>query len=109
MIGEQVTILRAGAPTEDRYGNAVPGADTRIAVVGCAVAPRESTDSPDPSRTGVIVGHTVLFPAGTDVRSSDRLEFRGKEHDIDGEPGEWTNPFTGRHFGVQVATHRAEG
>jgi hypothetical protein len=109
MIGETVTILRAGAPTTDRYGNEVPGADVRIDVQGCAVAPRQEGDVSDGGRQGVIVGTTVYFPPGTDVRSTDRLEVRGEVHTIEGDPGRWVSPFSGSEWGVECATRRVEG
>lgn len=109
MRGETVTILRAGAPTIDRYGNEVPGADVRIDVDGCFVAPRLGGDVTEQGRQGIVVGSTVYFPARTDVRSTDRLEVRGAPHTIQGQPGDWTNGFTGRRFGVEVATERVEG
>lgn len=103
MITELVTILRAGPPTIDRQGNAVPGADARIDVDGCLVAPRLQGDATDGGRQGVIIGTTVYFPDGTDVRSTDRLEVRDEEHTIEGDPGPWF----GR--GIEVATRRVEG
>jgi hypothetical protein len=60
-------------------------------------------------RQGVIIGMTVYFPARTDVRATDRLEVRGEEHTIDGDPGRWINPFDGVDRGVEVATRRVEG
>lgn len=109
MIGETVTILRSGTPTTDRYGNEVPGPDTRVTVDGCAVAPRLQGDNTIGGRQGVIVGTTVYFPTGTDIRSTDRLEVRGEEHSIEGDPGGWVSPFTGAGRGVEVATRRVEG
>lgn len=109
MIGETVTILRASMPTIDRYGNDVPGADTRNEVDGCAVAPRFGGDITEQGRQGVIVGATVYFPAGTDVRATDQLEVRGETHAIVGDPGRWVNPFTASERGVEVATKRVEG
>lgn len=109
MTGETVTILRAGTPTTDRYGNPIPGVDARTDIEGCAVAPRLAGDITDQGRQGVIVGTTVYFPAGTDVRASDRLEVRGEEHKILGDPGRWVSPFEAVERGVEVATERVEG
>jgi hypothetical protein len=107
--GETVTILRAGTPTQDRYGNDIPGPDVRLPVDGCAVAPRQLGDAAQDGRTGVIVGTTVYFPPDTDVRATDRLEVRGEPHLIEGDPGRWINPFSGVERGVEVATKRVEG
>jgi hypothetical protein len=107
--GEPVSILRAGAPTYDRYGNEIPGLDVTIVVPGCAVAPRLSGDVTDGGRQGVIVGTTIYFPPGTDVRATDRLVVRGEEHAIEGDPGRWVSPWTTVEHGVEVATQRVEG
>lgn len=109
MTGETVTILRPGTPTTDRYGNPVAGADVRIDVEGCAVAPRQAGDATEQGRQGVIVGMTVYFPSGTDVRATDRLEVRGETHVVEGDPGRWVSPFTSVERGVEVATRRVEG
>jgi hypothetical protein len=109
VIGETVTILRAGAPSSDRYGNVVPGGDVRLEIAGCAVAPRLQGDATEGGRQGVIVGTTVYFPAGTDVLATDRLEVRGEEHVIEGDPGRWSSPYSGAERGVEVATRRVEG
>lgn len=103
MTGETVTILRPGPPTQDRYGDDVPGPDVRIDVDGCKVAPRLRGDATEGGRQGVIVGTTVYFPAGTDVQATDRLEVRGELHTIEGDPGVWDQR------GVEVATKRVEG
>jgi hypothetical protein len=107
MRTETVTILRPGTPTQDRYGNDVPGPDVRTDVDGCLVAPRLAGDVAQAGRQGVIVGTTVYFPKGTEVRSTDRLEVRGETHEIDGDPG-WWNGAPG-HRDVEVATRRVEG
>jgi hypothetical protein len=105
---ETVTILRPGPSTGvDRYGNDSPGPDTRIDVPGCLVAPRLSGDAVENGRQGVIVGTTVYFPKGTDVRATDRLEVRGEPHVIEGDPGWWPEAPGSRD--VECATRRVEG
>lgn len=107
MTGETVTILRPGPPTQDRYGNDVPGPDVRIDVDGCLVAPRPAGDVTGEGRQGVIVGTTVYFPKGTDVRATDRLEVRGETHTIEGDPGWWMQ--APGAWDTEVATKRVEG
>jgi hypothetical protein len=104
---EQVVILRTGPPSQDRYGNDIPGATTRYEIDDCLVAPRLAGDAGEGGRQGVIVGTTVYFPKGTDVRASDQLEVRGETHTIEGDPGWWRGA-PGR-WDVEVATRRAEG
>ena len=109
VIGETVTILRAGEPTQDRYGNDIPGEDVPEDVDGVAVAPRYDAEARQNGRTGVIVGFTLLLPPGTNLDAVDRIVVRGKLHEIEGEPGDWTNPFTNTDRGVEAATRRVEG
>lgn len=106
--GETVTIVRPGTPTQDQYGNDVPGAATEISVPGCAVAPRASSEDVQ-ARDQVVEGLTVWMPAGTDVRPTDRVRRGGLLFEIDGEAGEWNSPFTGFAGPVQVALSRVTG
>jgi hypothetical protein len=108
MTGETVTILRPGtSTTTDVYGNPVPGADTRTDVTGCLVAPRLQGDATEAGRQGVIIGTTVYFPTGTEVRATDRLEVRGEVHLIEGDPGWWNGALGG--WDTECATRRVEG
>lgn len=102
--------IRAGASTTpDGYGNAVPGADVETSLPTLGIAPRSSSEFNQPGRTAVIVGLTVFFPGGTDVLSTDRFRVRGTVYEVDGEPGDWRSPFTGRRPGVEVALKRVTG
>jgi hypothetical protein len=106
--GETVTVVRAGTPTEDDYGNEVPGPSTETDVPGCAVAPRSSSEDLQ-ARDQVIVGLTVWMPSGVDVRPTDQMRVRGVLYDVDGEPGGFRSPFTGSAGPVQVALTRVSG
>lgn len=109
MTGETVTILRAGAPSSDRYGNTIPGGDVRLEIAGCVVEPRPEGDAAGEGRVGVVIGAVVYMPSGTDVRSTDRLEIRGKTHTIEGDPADWRSPWTDWRPGIVVVTRRVEG
>lgn len=106
--GETVTIVRPGPPTEDEYGNSVPGSPTEIDVPGAAVAPRTSTEDVQ-GRDQVIEGLNVWLPAGTQLRATDRMRVRGILYDIDGEAGTWSSPFTGFAGPVQASLTRVAG
>jgi hypothetical protein len=107
-LGETITILRPGAPTQDDYGNDVPGADEENDVPGCAVWPR-SSDEDNRSRQQVTQGLNVVAPYGTDIRPADRVQVRGLVYTVDGEPGSWRSPLTGTEGGVQVSLTRVTG
>lgn len=109
-FGVTVTIVRAAPGGVDPYGDPIPGATTRIDIPRCGLAPRMSTESTARGRQGVIVGQTVYLPDGSPtVLYVDQLEVAGVLYDIEGEPGEWSNPFTGWVPGSEVAIRRAAG
>lgn len=105
--GETVTVLPGS--TTDQYGDPVPSARTGSTIDGCAIAPRMSTEPPERGRQGVVVGLTVYAPAGSDIISTDLLMIRGLTYVVDGEPAEWSSPFTGWTPGLEVAVRRAVG
>ncbi|GHD70138.1 hypothetical protein GCM10010317_076800 [Streptomyces mirabilis] len=111
--GEDVTVLRPGAPTQDRYGNDVPGPAAEIPVYGCAVAPRDGTGAGAneiiDARDTVIVGLTLYAPYGTDIRATDRVRVGGELYEVDGQPGSFRSPFTGSTGPVVVALELVTG
>lgn len=108
--GVTVTIERPGGT--DRYGNTLPG--TSHIVEGCAVAPRSSEERTDGQAT-VITGRSLYAPAGADITAGDAVVLNGAPQDdderwqVNGDPAEWVNPFTGWSPGTAVALTRAEG
>jgi hypothetical protein len=107
-LGETVTFIRAGEPTQDDYGNDVPGAPVETDVPGCAVWPRASSEDVQ-GRLQVTEGLNVVAPYGTDVQPHDRARVRGVLYDVDGDPGEWSSPLTGTRAGVQIELTRVTG
>jgi hypothetical protein len=114
-FGETVRILRTGpSPGRDARGHPLPGMDESFDVPGCVVTPRESSPQvggpEQQARDTVVVGWTVYAPAGTDVRTTDRVQIRGMDCDVTGEPGNWgRSPFTGTGGPVQFAADRVTG
>lgn len=109
--GETATIQRP-TTTTDRYGNTVVdwSTPTETVVAGCAFAPRTTDEDRGNYRQGVIVGLTMYAPPGTNVTATDRIRRAdGTVFEVEGQPGEWANPFTGTDFGVQVALRRVQG
>ncbi|MFF3324967.1 hypothetical protein [Streptomyces sp. NPDC002889] len=113
--GETVRIIRTGAsPGRDPRGQPLPGPDESFDVKGCVITPRAETPSvggdQQQARDTVIVGWTVYAPAGTALRTTDRVRIRGVVCDITGEPGDWgRSPFTGTSGPVQFAADRVTG
>lgn len=112
MTGETIVRLRAPVLEErDRYGGAVRDWDNavRVEIDGCAVSPRFTPEDTANGRQGVIIGLTIYAPPAADVVPTDRIVVRGDTYDIDGQPGDWTNPYDGRSRGVEFALKRVEG
>jgi hypothetical protein len=111
-LNQTVTVVRAAPGGRDRYGDPVDGDVVEFDLSHVAVAPRGSSDVSDRARTGVIVGATLYAPAADpphDVRSTDRIRWRGVMFDVEGDVGVWVSPWTGQVRGVEVALRRAEG
>lgn len=113
--GETVRILRTGtSPGRDPRGQPLPGPDESFDVVGCVVTPRSETPQvggpEQQARDTVIVGYTVYAPAGSVVRTTDRVRIRDALCAVTGFPGDWgRNPFTGMRGPVQFAADRVTG
>lgn len=111
--GDTVTIVRPGPPTEDEYGNDVPGPPTEIPVLGCGVAPRDGTGSGANERTDardtVITGLTLYAPYGTDIRATDKVRVGGDLYEVEGQAGSFRSPFTASTGPVVVALELVTG
>ena len=60
--GAEVTVLRPGAPTRDRFGNDVPGEAVSETVPGVVIAPGATADMEASRPEGVTVAYTLHFP-----------------------------------------------
>lgn len=94
-------ILHTGATTTDDRGNEV-FTWTDTTVTGCPVWPRNSSESVQ-AQDQRITGLWIMFPPEVPVTASDEVTVRGVRYQIDGEPGLYSNPFTGTVAGYQVA------
>lgn len=107
MIGNATVVRIRGAGVDD-YGDPT-GADVRVTLTGCGVAPRTSEDIDDRGRQGVIVGLTLYAPYGTDLLHTDRVEVDGVVYEADGDLGSWKSPLTSWEAGIEIALRRAAG
>lgn len=111
--GETVTIVRPGPPTQDEYGNDVPGAPTEVPLPGCGIAPRDGSgagnDELTQARDTVIVGLTLYAPFGTDLRATDKVRVGAVLYEVQGQPGSFTSPFTGSTGPVVAALELVTG
>lgn len=101
-----VTVNRSG--TDPRTGDPLdPESHT---IDGCATAPRSTSESTDLGNA-VIVGLTLFCPYGADILATDEVllpDDPGTWY-VDGDPGDWRNPFTDWRPGTQVALTRQRG
>lgn len=107
---ETITRLRPGSAT-NRVGATIDdwSDPAEFDIDGCAVAPRDAEEDRTGGRQMVIAGFNVYAPAGTEILPTDRLRIRGDDHEVDGEPGVWTNPYTDVTEGVEIRTRRVTG
>lgn len=103
---DTVTIVRAaitdGVRKERDWANA-----ERFDVLRCSVQP-STTEGTLGTRENGSETVTAYFQPGTDVRSGDRMEFRGKSYAMLGEPMEYRSPF-GRCDAIQATFKRWRG
>lgn len=104
-----IVRVRGNPGGVDKYGDPVAGTEDRTTLTGAFTAPRESSEITNRGRAGVIVGLTLFAPYDTDLAFTDQIEVDGTLYDIEGEPGRWRNPFSGREAGLQVALVRSSG
>jgi hypothetical protein len=110
MKGETVTVLRAGSTT-DAYGDPAFDWATPVEIPhpGSAVAPRLEDEDRRNGREGIVTGWTVYFPPGADVRGTDRVRIRGLVYRVDGQPAQWTNPYSTKDRGTVIHAGEVEG
>lgn len=107
-----LVIVRGGSNSGnyDEYGDPIVTEGKRIHVDALKVAPRASEESAKSGRYGIIVGLSAYLPTGTDIESTDTVEYRGpygdqpmKLYAVEGEIGVWEDE------GLDVSLKRAEG
>lgn len=108
-FGEIVGIKALDQDAEDTHGNPVESWADPVDWPGCAVAPSKSDEPVEAGRTAVITLLDVFGPYDMVVGPHDRAVWRGTEYEVVGEPGYWSNPFTGATPGCEFKMRRADG
>lgn len=123
--GEPVVIIRP-AMVPDRDNNEAPdwSNTTEFTLAGCGIAPGNAMEELDGRELGIEADFTLFVTpaAGTGIYGwstygepieaiwpTDRLRFRGHDHDVVGPIDVWQSPFTGWAPGCVVRTKRTEG
>lgn len=109
MRGNAVVSYVAVTTTDEGYGDATPTTADPVAVPGAVWAPRTSAESSDRRTPAVITGGTLYrIPTTLGVSPLDRFVVDGLTYEVEGEPGRWVSPATGRSPGLEVAVKRWE-
>lgn len=112
--GETAQLLEGTAIT-DPYSGETGGVDWSTPTVvetwtGIAVAPKTSTESSEVTRTPLFAGLTILgVPVDSAVTAEHRVRVRGEDYEVEGDPANYHNPFTGWNPGKVVNLKRIEG
>lgn len=110
--GETVTRLR-GTPIVSPYSGETTGTSwaspDALEIPGCGFNPGGSSQPVEPGRDAVITKPEVYAPADVDVHAGDRVVARGRTYDVEGDPAEWRNPFTGWAPGTVITLKIVEG
>jgi hypothetical protein len=93
-LGETVTLHRRPVGTPNSDGNDTY-TDTDTTISGVAVYPRESTELVQGGDLN-IVGLVAVFVPAITVAATDELTVRGTRWAIDGDPGQYVSPLTGK-------------
>lgn len=99
--------LRPAAPTQDRYGNDVPGVET-AAPIGRWNIDAGDTDEDTAARQGTVVEYTIRKRGRVDLVDSDRIVYDGSVYAIEGEI-RWQPGPSARTSHTIVRIRRAEG
>lgn len=104
---QEVTRLRPGIKTV--RGSEIPDWEnaSELVIKGCSVQPATTSLSQDGRVLGINEQWTAFLPEGSDVKAGDRILFEGQVYTINGEPKEWTAPFT--RSNMQLNLTRWEG
>jgi hypothetical protein len=115
-FGETVTRLQAQTvadpySTETREVWDDPSLPpVEVALEGCAVEPRPSTEDQGEARNAVTDGFTVyLPPEAAEVTSRHRVRVRGAVYSVLGEAADWRSPLTGWIPGRVIQCERVTG
>lgn len=105
MKGNATVEHVAATVSTDAYGDTTSTYADPVPVPGAVFAPRTSTERTDPRVPAVVTGGT-LYVQGITVSPADHFTVNGQRYEVEGEPGHWVSPYTGRDFGYEVAVKR---
>lgn len=105
-FGEPITVITRTKNGVDGYGDDT-STETSTTVTG-AFAPTSTAELTDGGDT-VISQPQAYLPPGTVVTPTSVLVIRGNRYEVDGDPADWRQPFTGWNPGIAVPLRRVTG
>lgn len=82
--------------------------DAPVPVSNCGVAPREQDEGLADAWPPIRSGRVVYAPYDSEIHAGDRLVINEVTYDVDDEPAQWRNPYTGREPGLVVLTYNLD-
>lgn len=110
--GCTITVERPPNPSSDRYGNRIKGATHTVE--GCTTAPAGSVEIVNGQQT-VIDHDTVYGPYMADVEPNDLVTIPAGQpipqgvYEVQGQPANYRNPWTGWQPGCVIRLERVTG
>jgi hypothetical protein len=105
--GETVTLRTRSASSKDALGNDVM-TETTQTVTNVPVWPTGANEVLNAQDLGTD-SLTMVLPVGYQANLIDAVTVFGESYEVDGQPGRYTNPFTGFVPGEVVRLRRAVG
>lgn len=110
--GETVVRQRASLVADPYSGESTKrdwSSPDELELVGTAIAPSSSTEPVSVDRQQVITSMSLYCGAGSDVLPEDRIRARSGLWQVEGEVGDWRNPFTGWAPGAEFRVKKVAG
>lgn len=105
------TIQTPGTIEDPYSGELIESWDNPVETVvsGCVLAPRQSNEPLVVGRAPVYIGLMLYAPYGTQVNARSRIVIESEVYEVEGQPFQWDNPFTGTKAGVEIPIRRVDG
>lgn len=98
-----VNVKRAAVVTSSYNDKARDWDNASYAASGVAAEIQfQGTSETTDQRKQVVNLYRCLLPLGTDVRSTDRIEWDGSDYEVDGQPQPWSSPIVGATDHVRI-------
>lgn len=108
--GETLVRLRGTKVSDGYNGTRIDWANpARLTMPGCGLAPRVEDENRTNGRQAVTDAWTAYVPFGADIGFEDRVECRWGTFEVEGTPGHWRSPLSGREHGTAVHLRRVDG